>query len=68
MLEEGGYYVAASCSSHVDRAAFEETLRRGAAHAKRNLQVLERSSAPFDHPRLLAFPEGDYLKILIARA
>lgn len=68
VLEEGGYYVAASCSSHVDRAAFEETLRRGAAHAKRNLQVLERSSAPFDHPRLLAFPEGDYLKIVIARA
>jgi 23S rRNA (cytosine1962-C5)-methyltransferase len=68
VLDEGGYYVAASCSSHVDRAAFEETLRRGAAHAKRNLQVLERASAPCDHPRLLAFPEGDYLKITIARA
>jgi 23S rRNA G2069 N7-methylase RlmK/C1962 C5-methylase RlmI len=42
-------------------------LRRGAAQARRVLQVLERGSAPFDHPRLLGFPEGDYLKIVIAR-
>ncbi|HEY2733842.1 MAG TPA: class I SAM-dependent rRNA methyltransferase [Polyangiales bacterium] len=68
VLVPDGLYVAASCSSHVDRAAFEESLRRGAAHARRVLQVLERSSAPADHPRLLAFPEGDYLKVLIARA
>jgi len=68
VLDRDGYYVAASCSSHVDREAFEDSLRRGAAHQKRNLQVLERSSAPADHPRLLAFPEGDYLKVLLARA
>jgi 23S rRNA (cytosine1962-C5)-methyltransferase len=68
VLAEDGFYVAASCSSHVDRAAFEETLRRGAGHARRVVQVLERSSAPADHPRLLAFPEGDYLKVSIARA
>jgi 23S rRNA G2069 N7-methylase RlmK/C1962 C5-methylase RlmI len=30
--------------------------------------VLERSGAPADHPRLLAFPEGDYLKVLLVRA
>jgi 23S rRNA (cytosine1962-C5)-methyltransferase len=68
VLVEDGWYVAASCSSHVDRVAFEETVRRGASHVRRNLQVLERSSAPADHPRLLAFPEGDYLKVLLARA
>lgn len=68
VLAPWGYYLAASCSSHVDRSAFEESVRRGAAHARRRLQVLERSSAPFDHPRLLAFPEGDYLKVLLLRA
>ena len=68
VLAPAGFYLAASCSSHVDRAAFEETLRRGAGHARRVLQVLERSSAPADHPRLLAFPEGDYLKVSLARA
>jgi len=68
VLEPGGLYLAASCSSHVDRALFEETLRRGASYQRRVLQVLELSGAPADHPRLLAFPEGDYLKILLTRA
>jgi 23S rRNA (cytosine1962-C5)-methyltransferase len=68
LLEPGGLYVAASCSSHVDRTAFEETLQRGAAKARRIVQVLERSGAPADHPRLLGFPEGDYLKVVLMRA
>jgi len=68
VLEPDGLYLAASCSSHVDRPAFEETLRRGAAHQRRALQVLERTSAPFDHPRLLSFPESDYLKVALLRA
>jgi 23S rRNA (cytosine1962-C5)-methyltransferase len=63
----GGLYLAASCSSHVDRDAFDRTVREGAELAGRVLQVLERWGAPADHPRLLAFPEGDYLKSLLCR-
>jgi 23S rRNA (cytosine1962-C5)-methyltransferase len=68
VLEPDGLYLAASCSSHIDRALFEETLRRGASYQRRVLQVLELTGAPADHPRLLAFPEGDYLKVLLTRA
>ncbi|HET8940256.1 MAG TPA: class I SAM-dependent rRNA methyltransferase [Polyangiales bacterium] len=68
LLEPDGLYLAASCSSHIDRALFEETLRRGASYQRRVLQVLELTGAPADHPRLLAFPEGDYLKVLLTRA
>ena len=68
MLSEGGLYLAASCSSHVDRDAFEQTLRDGAEKAGRVLQVLGRWGAAPDHPRLLAFPEGDYLKVVLCRA
>ncbi|MDH5491803.1 MAG: class I SAM-dependent rRNA methyltransferase [Myxococcales bacterium] len=67
-LAPGGLYLAASCSSHVDHGAFLETIRQGARKAGRSLQLLERSSAPADHPRLLAFPEGDYLSIFLTRA
>lgn len=67
VLEPGGFYLAASCSSHVDRAAFEDSVREGAHAARRILQVLEQSGAPADHPRLSAFPEGDYLKVLLSR-
>jgi 23S rRNA (cytosine1962-C5)-methyltransferase len=68
VLSPGGLYVAASCSSHVDRLAFEQTLYDAARRARRVLQVLERGGAPADHPRLLAFPEGDYLKVTLLRA
>jgi 23S rRNA (cytosine1962-C5)-methyltransferase len=67
LLEAGGYYLAASCSSHVDREDFDATLREGARRARRIVQVLERWGAPPDHPRLLAFPEGDYLKVTLTR-
>lgn len=67
LLEPGGFYVAASCSSHVTAEDFDATLREGARVARKVLQVLERSGAPADHPRLLAFPEGDYLKVVVAR-
>jgi 23S rRNA (cytosine1962-C5)-methyltransferase len=68
ILAPGGLYVAASCSSHVDRPAFEDTLQKAASRSRRIVQVLERTGAPADHPRLLAFPEGDYLKVLLVRA
>ncbi len=66
-LAPGGLYLAASCSSHVDRAAFEKTLLWAAEKAGRVLQILERWGAPADHPRLAAFPEGDYLKVVLVR-
>jgi 23S rRNA (cytosine1962-C5)-methyltransferase len=66
-LSPGGLLVAASCSTHVRGATFEQTLRDGARAARRVLQVVERHGAPADHPRLLAFPEGDYLDVILAR-
>ena len=67
VLEPGGLYLAASCSSHVDRQAFDETIAEGARRARRILQVLDRWGAPPDHPRLVAFPEGDYLAVTLCR-
>lgn len=67
LLEDGGYLLAASCSSHVDRDAFEQTLYDAAEKTGAVLQVLGRWGAAPDHPRLLAFPEGDYLKVILCR-
>jgi 23S rRNA (cytosine1962-C5)-methyltransferase len=66
VLRPGGLYLGASCSSHVRRDAFEQTLVEAAA--RRPIQLLESWGAPADHPRLPAFPEGDYLKAVLARA
>lgn len=63
----GGYYLAASCSSHITQAAFEETVREAARELGIVLQLVDRWGAPEDHPRLAAFPEGDYLSCALYR-
>lgn len=68
LVEPDGLYLAASCSSHVRASDFLDTLREGSRRAKRVVSILEQNGAPFDHPRLLAFPEGDYLKVMLCRA
>lgn len=68
LLSAHGYYLAASCSSHVTWEDFAATLREGARRARCGLQWLERWGAPADHPRLLGFPEGEYLKVGLLRA
>ncbi len=67
-LTPGGLLLAASCSSHVDRDAFEGALARAGEGSRRIVQVIDRWAAPPDHPRLLAFPEGDYLTATLVRA
>jgi len=63
----GGLLAAASCSSHVPEAEFLATLTDAAQHARRRLRVLEIHGQPADHPSLPAFPEGRYLKFVLAR-
>ncbi|MCA9653662.1 MAG: class I SAM-dependent rRNA methyltransferase [Myxococcales bacterium] len=67
LLSPGGLLLAGSCSSHVDREAFEGALQQAAERVRCVLQVVERAAAPADHPRLLAFPEGDYLTVTLVR-
>ncbi|MEM7449567.1 MAG: class I SAM-dependent rRNA methyltransferase [Myxococcota bacterium] len=66
-LRPGGMYLAASCSSHVDRHAFLETVVEAGRRLSRVLQVLGCWGAAPDHPFLTAFPEGDYLKSILVR-
>ncbi|NLN61511.1 MAG: class I SAM-dependent rRNA methyltransferase [Myxococcales bacterium] len=64
---DGGYYLAASCSSHIHRDAFEGTVRDAAHERKRSVQVLQRMGAGMDHPVPLGFAQGDYLTTLLCR-
>ncbi len=67
LVEPGGLYLAASCSSHIDPVTFDRTLREASDKTGSKLQILDRWGGPPDHPRLAAFPEGDYLKCILAR-
>jgi 23S rRNA (cytosine1962-C5)-methyltransferase len=67
VLKPGGILMTASCSYHVDEAAFEDMLLSAARDAGRPAQVLERRGAARDHPVLLGVPETRYLKCYVLR-
>jgi 23S rRNA (cytosine1962-C5)-methyltransferase len=67
VVEREGVLASASCSSHVSLDAFVEMLRDAADKARRPLRLLELRGQPADHPTLPAFPEGRYLKFVLAR-
>jgi 23S rRNA (cytosine1962-C5)-methyltransferase len=63
VLAPEGIFCAASCSSHVDAAAFLTTLDD--ATLQRDLSLVELRGAGADHPTLPSFPEGHYLKFAV---
>jgi 23S rRNA (cytosine1962-C5)-methyltransferase len=70
LLPPGGILLTCSCSFHLSREMFEETLRSAAADAgyaggAGEIRVRERRSQSPDHPELLAVPETSYLKCAV---
>ncbi len=67
VVEPGGLLGAASCSSQVDRKTFVANVEAGAKEAGRRFELESVRGAGFDHPLLVAFPEGEYLKFALGR-
>jgi len=62
LIRHGGILASSSCSYHMSRELFIDTLNAAAKNTRRSLRLIElRSQAP-DHPVLLAMPETEYLK------
>jgi len=68
LIEENGILFTSSCSFHLKREDFIETLKSAMKDTGRNLQLLELTSAAPDHPIRLNIPETDYLKCAVLRA
>ena len=66
-LAPGGFLLTASCSQHLGRAQFRETVMAAAADAGVVATVVAEAGHPPDHPVALAHPEGEYLKVLVLR-
>lgn len=67
LLRPDGILFTMSCSGLVSPGLFQKVVFGASIDAKRDAQVLEKLSQPVDHPILLAFPEGEYLKGLVCR-
>ncbi|RME36606.1 MAG: class I SAM-dependent rRNA methyltransferase [Deltaproteobacteria bacterium] len=65
LVEPGGYLFTCSCSYHLKRDVFLDTLRKAAVQAGRTVRLLEMRGQAFDHPVLLACPETEYLKCAV---
>ena len=67
LVKPGGLLVTCSCSYHVPREAFAEIIAGSAARARRRAFLLGLRGQATDHPVLLGFPEGEYLKAAFLR-
>jgi 23S rRNA (cytosine1962-C5)-methyltransferase len=65
LLRPGGLLFAFSCSGLVGLELFQKVVFDAARDAGRYGRVLARLGPAPDHPGLLSFPEGDYLKGLV---
>jgi len=65
LVDSGGLLVQASCSSRVSADDFFAEVLAGAAGAGCRLEGIRHTGHPVDHP--VGFPQGAYLKALIAR-
>ena len=67
ILKPGGILATFSCSGMVSPDLFQKVIFGAALDARRDVQIIEKLGHPPDHPILLSFPEGEYLKGLLCR-
>ncbi|MEK6776181.1 MAG: class I SAM-dependent methyltransferase [bacterium] len=67
LLRPGGVLFTFSCSGLLAPDLFQKIVAGAALDAGRDVQIIQRLSQAPDHPTLLSFPEGSYLKGLVCR-
>jgi 23S rRNA (cytosine1962-C5)-methyltransferase len=67
LVKPGGHLATFSCSGLVSPDLFQKIVWSASSEAKKDAQIVMRLSQGEDHPVLLAFPEGEYLKGLLVR-
>jgi len=66
VLAPGGLLVAASSTHKIGASEFELAVAEGAYEAGVELHVIDRRGLPPDFPTAPGFPEGNYLKFIVA--
>lgn len=68
LLRPGGHLATFSCSGAMTGDLFDKILMEAAEDAGRDFQIVSRTRQAADHPVLVSFPEGLYLKGVILRS
>lgn len=67
LLRPGGLLFTYSCSGGISDDLFQKIIAGAALDAGVDAQIVQKLHAAADHPVLLSFPEGAYLKGLVLR-
>ncbi|HEX5364568.1 MAG TPA: class I SAM-dependent methyltransferase [Gallionella sp.] len=67
LLRPGGLLATYSCSGGISEDLFQKIIAGAALDAGVDAQIMRHLHASADHPTLLSFPEGAYLKGLLLR-
>jgi len=67
LLRPGGFLCTYSCSGGISEELFQKIIAGAALDAGVDAQIVHHLQASADHPVLLSFPEGAYLKGLVLR-
>jgi 23S rRNA (cytosine1962-C5)-methyltransferase len=67
LLAPGGLLATFSCSGLVTPDLFQKIVFGASVDAGRDAQIIAKLGQGADHPILLSFPEGEYLKGLLCR-
>ncbi len=67
LLRPGGLLATYSCSGGISEELFQKIIAGAALDAGVDAQIVHHLHASADHPVLLSFPEGAYLKGLVLR-
>ena len=67
LLRPGGLLFTYSCSGGISDDLFQKIIAGAALDAGVDAQIIKKLHAAADHPVLLSFPEGAYLKGLVLR-
>ena len=67
LLRPGGLLFTYSCSGGISDDLFQKIIAGAALDAGVDAQIVKKLHAAADHPVLLSFPEGGYLKGLVLR-
>ncbi len=67
VVNDGGYIFTSSCSHHLSKENFIDSIRSAGIKSGNNIQLIYTNGASIDHPSLPAMKETEYLKFCILR-
>jgi 23S rRNA (cytosine1962-C5)-methyltransferase len=67
LVQNNGFFVASSCSSHITHEAFYDICRESFSKVRKKGTLVYSGGQPFDHPYPLAMEELRYLKFALFR-